>query len=113
MAPKFPQMTADIEDAAVCLGVGRGTAAVYHLMCVMELGIHVVAKRLKLKKGQIDRKDWGRIFSQLNAAVQNLAYATSKHKKRRDLYAEILIHLNNVKDSWRNPTMHSRRRYTQ
>jgi hypothetical protein len=28
-------------------------------------------------------------------------------------FSEAMAHLNNVKDAWRNPTMHSRRRYNQ
>jgi len=42
----FPEATADIEDAGICLAVGRPTAAVYHLMRVMEYGIKRIAKRL-------------------------------------------------------------------
>jgi hypothetical protein len=110
---KFPELTADIVDAGWCLAVGRSTAAVFHLMGVMEAGIRRLARKLKIPKPQMDRRMWGAILGTINASIQTLPYATTREKDRKDQFAEAVAHLGNVKDAWRNPTMHSRRRYTQ
>ena len=97
---------------AQCLGVGRPTAAVYHLMRVMEFGIRRLAKRLKLAK-RLEHKSWGDILGAARTAIAAMPYTTTKDKSRRDRYSEVVAHLNNVKDAWRNPAMHSKRRYGQ
>jgi hypothetical protein len=110
---KFPKLTADIVDAGWCLGIERSTAAVYHLMRIMEFGIKRIAKRLKIDKRSVERKTWGQIFSVINKTIAALPYSTAREKDRRDKYSEAMVHLNNVKDAWRNQTMHSGRRFTQ
>jgi hypothetical protein len=110
---RFPEMTADIADASWCLGAGRWSAAVYHLMCVLEYAIRRLAKRLKVPKAQVEHRPWGAILSALNAAVSALPNRAAEEKSKRERYSEALAHLGHVKDAWRNPTMHSRRRYNQ
>jgi hypothetical protein len=107
---RFPEAIADTEDASWCLGFGRSTAAVYHLMRVVECGVRRLRKRLKLQ-AHLERKSWGRMFGPMNAAIAALPYTSTQEINRRDRYSEAMAHLNNVKDAWRNPTMHSRRRY--
>ncbi len=109
---KFPGVTGDVMDASRCLGVGCPTAAVYHLMRVVEFGIRKLSKRLKLPKG-LENRPWGIILQAANGAIQALPYTTTRERGRRDRYSEATAHLNNVKDAWRNPTMHSKRRYNQ
>lgn len=104
----FSEAIADVEDASSCLGVGRPTAAVFHLMCVMEFGIRHLAKRLKVPRKEITGKVWQVILTKINDRVKKL-----KSEARRDVYAEMVAHLHNVKNAWRNPTMHTRRRYSQ
>jgi hypothetical protein len=109
---KFSGITGDIVDAGWCLGIGRASAAVYHLMRVMEFGVRRLAKRLKLPK-RLEHKPWGDILGAARTAINALPYITTKERNRRDRYSETVAHLNSVKDAWRNPTMHSKRRYTQ
>jgi hypothetical protein len=110
---KFPELTADIVDAGWCLCLERSTASVYHLMCIVEFGIKRIAMRFKVKKRQVTNKAWGQIFGALNTAIAALPYGSNREKARKDKYNEVMIYLNSVKDAWRNPTMHSRRRFTQ
>ena len=73
---KFPELTADICDANRCFCVGCPTAAVYHLMRVVEFGVRKLAKRLKLPKG-LEHKPWGPIFQAANDAIGALAYTSA------------------------------------
>jgi len=63
---------------------------------------------VRVEKAKVERKAWGDIFKAINPKVAALTNSV-----RKDKYMEMMVHLNNVKDAWRNPTMHSRRRYTQ
>ncbi len=109
---KFPGVTADIVDAGWCLGIDRSTAAVYHLMRVMEYGVRRLAKRLRLPPN-LEHRPWGDILREARTAIGNMPYVTTKQRNKRDRYSEAALHLNSVKDAWRNPTMHSKRRYTE
>lgn len=108
---RFPNVSADIEDARWCLGIERSTAAVYHLMRVVEFGIRRLAKRLRLPT-HLEHKPWGDILKAARTATAALPYTSTKERNRRDRCSEAIAHLNTVKDAWRNPTMHAKRRYS-
>ena len=105
----FPEMTADIEDAGLCLAVGSGTATVYHLMRVMEHALLKLTAKLKIDLENIDRMTWGQILGPIDAKIA----LTPKKTKEHDDCSEAALHLRHVKNAWRDPTMHNRRRYDQ
>jgi hypothetical protein len=110
---RFPEMSGDIEDASRCLGIERSTAAVFHLMCIMEYALRRLGKRLGLVKGQVHLKTWGQILRDIDSAIGSLPQGTPQEKARRDWFSEAAAHVHHVKNSWRDATMHGRRRYTQ
>ena len=68
----------ELDEAAKCLALGRSTAAVFHLMRAMEVGIRSVARCLgipdPLKPAE---RNWGSILKpDLNS---KLALALAKH----------------------------------
>lgn len=105
----FPEMTADLKDAHVCLGAGCWTAAVYHLMRVMEYALVQLTKKLAITIKDIEYKTWGELLSQINAAVAVLPNKTPAQQS----FSAAAIHLRQVKNAWRDPTMHNRRHYDQ
>ena len=105
----FPEMTADIEDAGFCLCFGRWTAAVYHLMRVMEFALNRLGKKLKIPQKEIQGKTWGEILNRIDTAIGGMKKRTGRH----ELYSETAAHLRHVKNAWRDPTMHNRRRYNE
>ena len=42
----FPDMRDDLEEACICLALGRSTATIFHLMRAMELGVAEIAQQL-------------------------------------------------------------------
>jgi hypothetical protein len=104
----FPEMHNDIVDAGWCLGVGRPTAAVFHLMRIMEFAVRRLSKRLKISAKGIQFKNWGDILGPINDAVGKIKTRTA----RSDRYSEIVAHLGHATKGWRNTTMHVRRRFT-
>jgi hypothetical protein len=48
VADRFPDAADDISEAGKCLALQRGTAAVMHLMRVVEVGLKALAKFLRI-----------------------------------------------------------------
>jgi hypothetical protein len=110
---RFPQMTADIVDAGWCLGAERWTAAVYHLIGVVELGIKEVGKHFSIPSGDLEYKDWTRLSNLIEPKIKAMPFITAKDKQDKEAFLAILTHFHGVRGAWRNPTMHSRFRFNQ
>jgi hypothetical protein len=110
VARKFARAISDIEEAGNCIAVGRSTAAVFHLMRVMERGVQGFGKRLGVKLA--DEKNWQNILDEINKAVKALPETTSKLKTYKSKLAGVSAHLYNVKLAWRNPVMHPKVSYS-
>lgn len=107
---KFPTMSYDIEEAGKCLATNRYTACVFHLMRVMEIGVQIFGKKLKVKL--VEEKVWQNILDEVNKAIKNMKPKTPKEKHKQSAYAETASHLFNVKVAWRNRVMHPKDSYT-
>jgi hypothetical protein len=101
----FPKASEDISEAGMCLGLGRWTASVFHLMRATEVMVQRLAKKLKI--GNTDRV-WGLLLSDISKAVE----AMPKGAKRNN-WSEVHTHLYHVKQAWRNDTMHPKQTYTE
>lgn len=105
---KFPNATYDLDEAGKCLALGRSTAAVFHLMRVLELGLRAVSSTLQgppILEG--NDKNWSSI-------LKNIRDAKSAKGKWNGMqfFNEVYAKLDSVKGAWRNPTMHIEKKYT-
>lgn len=113
---QFPSAVYEIEEAAKCLAVGRSTAGVFHLMRVMEVGIHAAARCLGVPdpvKGS--GKNWGMILKNIHTArtVKSSATPKSWDVPTDEAYFDaIYATLDAVRNAWRNTTMHVENKYT-
>ena len=96
---KFPSSAFDIEEAGKCLALSRGTACVFHLMRVLEVGLYSLAKDLSIPNIQ---ENWQNVIEQIEKSIRGLP----KSDKRKQPYSEVAAHFIHVKDAWRNSTMH-------
>jgi hypothetical protein len=103
---KFPQMSEDISEAGKCLALARPTACVFHLMRVMERGVHAFGDKLGVPLAS--ELNWQNILDQINKRVRTLDPKAAETKT----YAEAASHLYNVKLAWRNEVMHPKQTYT-
>ena len=108
VADKFPSMKEEMDEARMCIAFGRYTAAVFHLMRIMEQAVSRLAKRVRVPKAQVEDKAWGPILDAINARITRLR----RSNPRKVLYSEATAHLNHVRAVWRNTTMHPKRTYT-
>jgi hypothetical protein len=107
---KFSKCAFDISEAAKSLACGRSTACVFHCMRVLEVGLHFVAAKLKVKVD--DEKNWGTIINELTKAVTALLDKPKHAKQKKAYMSGATSYLYHVKTAWRNPVMHVRGKYT-
>ncbi len=103
---KFPMMSEDISEAGKCLALNRATAAVFHLMRVMEIAVQRFGDKLGITLPS--EKNWQNILDEINKAIKTLDQKAAQTKA----YAEASAHLYNVKVCWRNQVMHPKQTYT-
>lgn len=104
---KFPAVTSeDIAEAGKCISVSRCTAAVFHLMRVMETAVQKLGETLNIDL--VHEKNWQNILNEVNKAIKALDHKQEGTKK----LAEISSHLYAVKIAWRNEVMHPKQTYT-
>jgi hypothetical protein len=120
----FPKSQEDILDAGNCLAVDLNTAAVFHLMHVVEWGLRALCIDLNMPDIVDDRKAnrtipieyamWEKILGQLPAAVDTRVQSIQDREKKQaaqTFYYPALKELAGFKDAWRNHVMHTRASY--
>ncbi len=113
---RFPAATYEIEEAGKCVAVGRSTAAVFHLMRVMECGIYAVARCLGITDPvRGSDKNWGRILQKIHdERLSRNASATRGWTNLDDkaYFDGAYATLDAVRNAWRNTTMHVENKYS-
>jgi hypothetical protein len=113
----FASLSQDIEESGKCLALRRNTAAVFHLMRVMESGLHIIADKL-IELGlnpplPEHNPTWESILKVIDGEIKKPGNLKSPEwRKLEGDYAELAAHVRSVKVAWRNPTMHVENFYT-
>lgn len=104
----FASSSRDIADAGRCLGFGQGTACVFHLMRVMEVGLRSLGRSLNDPSLDPRRNpSWEAILNRCDDELKKPLKDRSAEWKSDDLfYSQSTADLRAVKNAWRNPTMH-------
>ncbi len=109
----FKSAIDDIKGASRCLSLDQGTACVFHLMRVMEVGLRALGK--KLNDPKLDPKanpSWESILAKCDKELrQPYAQRAPEWQTDPDFFNEATLNLRAVKDVWRNPTMHVEKNY--
>jgi hypothetical protein len=105
---KFPSANNDIFEAGTCLALERGTAAVMHLMRVVEVGLRAVGGTLGV--GQQD--NWGAYVREIDKALEAKIKAAGKRSPDQQFCAEVRVTFDGVRMAWRNRTMHVENNYS-
>jgi hypothetical protein len=106
---KFAEAISDIEESGDCIAVGRSTAAVFHLMRVMERAVQSFGTKLGVANAT--EKNWQNILDEMNKAIKGMPDASVADKAKKSDYATATANLFNVKLAWRNPVMHPKESY--
>ena len=110
----FPRAISDIEESSKCYALGRWTAAVFHLMRVMEVGLRGLAASLKDPRLDPRRNpSWDSILKKCDEELEKpLAQRSLEWQSDEPFFSTAAANLRSVKDAWRNPTMHVDQTYT-
>ena len=113
VAAAFPNTLDHIKAAGECLAMDLNTAAVYHLMCVMERGMDAIAADL----GIITKyKMWERKIEKMAEVITDflrMDYNKSPLQGRLDFYKIATERLTAVQHATRNKTMHAESWYDE
>ena len=116
VAANFPSAAFDIEEAGKCLALGRGTACVFHLMRVLEVGLYAMAKQFNVTP----EENWHNAIEQIQSEVNRLAKTSTGSKSpwkkawkdRVEFYSEAAVQFMYIKEAWRNRGAHAGKVYT-
>jgi hypothetical protein len=120
----FPSASEDIKNAGNCLAVELPTAAVFHLMCVVEWGLRAFAIDLGLIEVLIGRKNnktkpieyaqWEQILNQLSdkikVKIESIADWSQK-QHAQEFYYTAKEEFEAFRHAWRIHVMHAHRSY--
>lgn len=86
--------------------MGRGTACVFRLMRIMEVGVQGFGKKLGVEV--TGEKSWQKILDGCNEPIREL----TKKDPSRIALSQAAAHLYHVRLAWRNEVMHPNDKYT-
>lgn len=108
---KFPSARIDIREAGNCIAAECPTAAVFHLMRVLEHGLRALAGQVGKS---FDIQQWHNIIEEIESEVKRLAKTLPRGLAKNDrlqFLSEAAKEFAYFKDGWRNYVSHSRRSY--
>jgi hypothetical protein len=113
-ASRFTSLWFDCEEAAKCLLVLRPTAAVFHSMRMLEIGIRAFAARLNIPDPvKPAERNWAIFLRSIKTAIDTNYPATSRLPGSEGAFLEgLFATLDAVKNPWRNEVMHVEGVYT-
>jgi hypothetical protein len=104
----------ELSEAAKCLALDRPTAAVFHLMRIMEIGIRAIADCLGIPDPiKPAERNWGKILEKIKGQI-DLKWPNTADKMSGDgaIFESLYATLDAAKNPWRNGTMHVESKYT-
>jgi hypothetical protein len=113
-AERFRTIWFDCGEAAKCIIVLRPTAAVFHCMRILEIGIRAFAAKLAIPDPvKPAQRNWGVFLGQIKAKIDSTYPASDRMPGSEGAFMEALYAtLDAVKNPWRNETMHVEGVYT-
>jgi hypothetical protein len=110
VAQKFPRASFQISEAGKCLELERYTACVFHLMCVLEVGLDSLANELGLP---MSRANWHNVLERIESSVRSMPNKDPGSMDRKQFLSEVALHFLFIKEAWRNHVAHGRARYSE
>lgn len=107
----------EIDEAAKCLALRRSTAAVFHLMRVMEFGIRAAARCLQIPDPvRAADRNWGNVLraikTDLDGHVGPSPTKVWTVPGDKEFFESAYVSLDAVRVAWRNTTTHVEKKYT-
>ncbi|MDA1099135.1 MAG: hypothetical protein O2967_09125 [Proteobacteria bacterium] len=108
----MPSSIYELDEAAMCIAFSRPTAAVFHLMRAMEIGMKATAQCLEITKpAKPAGRNWGSFLRKIDEAIKTRPAWSGPGDKA--FFEEVYVTLDAIRNPWRNATMHVERKYTE
>ena len=106
----FPAGQNDLEEAAKCLALERGTACVFHLMRALESAASVIAAKIGATIKDLHGRSlpWGVIAENMKPRIDIMPAGSDLQIKWYRVQQDLVV----VNRAWRVPTSHPRESYT-
>jgi hypothetical protein len=96
----------------------RSTAAVFHLMRALEIGLGVLGSTFGVS---LAHTNWAPAIDEIEGHIREMhkdaqwksKYSKDELKLQQEFYAQAASHFGILKDAWRNYTAHARGKYTE
>jgi hypothetical protein len=108
----FPEAKEDIREAGNCIAVDSNTAAVFHLMRVLEHGLVLMAENVGIT--ELGVENWHNIIEQIESKIRNAQKKLprgAEKTERLQFLSEAAKEFTYFKDGWRNHVSHNRSKY--
>jgi len=116
VADRFPDAIKDIKAAGKCMALDQWTAAVFHLMRVLEHGLRDLATRTGATFASgIELENWKNIIDVIEKEIRKQEQLPKSPQKTSDLefYSKAASQCWHFKEAWRNHVSHSRASYDE
>jgi hypothetical protein len=115
VANEFPSATYEIAEAGTCLALARGSACVFHLMRVLEIGLTALGKKFGVS---MEHTNWKPAIDEIESKIRDMPNDPAwrnvpDRREQQEFYAQASSHFVILKDAWRNYTMHKRGVFTE
>jgi hypothetical protein len=110
----FPSAVPEITAASECLAVGQPTAAVFHLMRLLEKGLRALATYLTIPTAKQEISTWGDLLQEIKNTSDARVATTAKglpRKAEAEYFGALMQDFRHFKDAWRDRVSHSDRIY--
>jgi hypothetical protein len=110
----FPSAMGEIQAASRCLAVQEPTAAVFHLMRVLEGGLMALGSDLAVNAATLATKSWGSILNEIQQAIPAKVKAIADpilQKAEAESYHGLAAQFDHFREAWRDRVSHSLRVY--
>jgi hypothetical protein len=111
----FPSIKYDTLESLKSYALGRNTAAVFHLMRVLEIGLGTLGSVFGVS---LAHTNWGPAIDQIESKIRDMHKdpvwkALPDCKDQQEFYSQSASHFGVLKDAWRNYTAHARGKYDE
>lgn len=105
----FPEAARELDEASRCYALERSTAAVYHGMRMLEIGLLKFSSHLGIEDpAKPTERNWGNMLNNIKEQIDvNYPKKERMPKSLGAAYEDIYSSLDAVKNPWRNATMHA------
>ncbi len=105
----------EMREACTCFALGRNSASVFHLMRVLERGLAVFGKVFGVS---LEHTNWEPAIDQISSKIREMGKdptwkSCPDWKTQQEFFAQASYYLRDVKNAWRNYTMHARGGYSE